>query len=59
EDVATLRAHWNLARGTSYEFSFYDRRTGQTFDRVKYESFRLGAHVKQWSVPATIILVRE
>lgn len=58
-DVDTLRAHWSLARGTSYEFSFYDRRTGQTFDRVKYESFRLGAHVKQWSVPATIILVRE
>ena len=58
-DLDTLRAHWNLARGTSYEFSFYDRRTALTWERVKYESFRVGAHVRYWSVPATIVLVRE
>lgn len=54
-DVATLRTHYNDARGTVESFQFYDRQTGLTHS-VQYRSFEIGKHEKTWFVPATIVL---
>lgn len=54
-DLATLRTHYNDARGTVESFQFYDRQTALTYS-VQYRSFEIGKHDKTWFVPATVIL---
>jgi hypothetical protein len=57
-ELATLRAHYNLAKGQVNDFEFYHRQDNATYAGVKYQSFNIGDHVKAWSQPATVILVR-
>lgn len=54
-DVATLRTHFNDARGRVEDFQFYDRQAELTYS-VKYRSFTIEKHQKTWAVPVTIVL---
>lgn len=47
-EFATLRAHYNAAKGKTNDFSFYDRHAATTFAGCKYKSWKVGKHRKKW-----------
>ena len=55
-EVSTLVAHFNSAKGSVNDFSFYDRRAAATFSQVYYDSFKLPEHVKKWNNPVSVVL---
>ena len=57
--AAVLDAHYNLAKGRTNSFSFYDRRTGFTYSGVEYAAFEVPAHQKQYIQTRNIQLVRS
>jgi hypothetical protein len=57
-DLATLRTHYNLAKGRTNNFEFYHRQASQTYSGVEYESFRVSEHPKAWLQPLTVVLIR-
>lgn len=57
-ELATLRAHKNLAKGKVNDFSFYHRRDAVTYAGVQIESWSIGDHQKTWAVPLSVVLVK-
>lgn len=55
-EVATLRTHYNAARGESDEFNFYHRDNATIYTNVRYFDFKLPRHTRTWSNPATVVL---
>lgn len=41
-EAAILDAHWEQAKGRTYGFDFYDKKSGTVYTDVHYESFEKG-----------------
>lgn len=58
-EAAVLDDHWELAKGKTNTFPYFDRRAGITYTGVRYEGFEIIPHTKYWSLARKIVLVRE
>lgn len=56
-DLATLTIHYNLAKGKVNDFSFYCRRDGATYTKVRYETFEIPSAQKYWLRTVRVVLV--
>lgn len=57
-EVVTLRTHYNLAKGATNDFSFYDRNDAATYAGCRYKSWKSGKHIKKWSNVITVEIER-
>lgn len=52
----TLLDHFNAAKDKVEDFTFTHPRLGTIYTGVKYESLKLGKHVKNWALPVEVTL---
>jgi len=57
-ELATLKAHADLAKGRVNDFIFYDRQTATAHTNVRYAEFKIGRHRKRWFRAASVTLVK-
>lgn len=58
-EAAIIDAHFDLAKGKTNDFSFYDERTGHVYTGVRYEAFGKGQHQRYFVQSRTITLFVE
>ena len=57
--AAILDDHWELAKGKTNTFPYFDRRAGVTYTGVRYDKFEIITHQKYTILARKITLLRE